>query len=85
MQHSVNQTKSGDHNDYVTPDILTTQEAAQHLGLAVSTLNKWRVYGSGPKFIKLGRAVRYRLKDLETFMTTRTKLSTSQPNRVNVE
>jgi len=49
----------------------TTPEAAAYLGLAVSTLNKWRCYGSGPKFLKLGRSVRYRQSELDHFAETR--------------
>lgn len=47
---------------------LTTPEAATYMGLAVSTLNKWRCHGGGPKYSKLGRAVRYRRPDLDRFM-----------------
>jgi len=39
--------------------VMTVQQAAEYLGLAVSTLNKWRCHGGGPVFIKMGRAVRY--------------------------
>jgi hypothetical protein len=40
----------------MTPEqrILRTPEAAQYLGLAKSTLEKHRLTGSGPKFIRLG-------------------------------
>ncbi len=49
--------------------VFTVPEAAAYLGLAVSTLNKWRCYGNhGPAFMKLGKAVRYRRDDLDTFM-----------------
>ena len=47
---------------------LTVVQAATYLGLAVSTLNKWRCHGGGPVFIKLGRAVRYRQEDLDQFV-----------------
>ena len=55
---------------------LTTREAARYLGLAVSTLNKWRCYGSGPKYLKLGRAVRYRQDELDVFLEARLHRST---------
>lgn len=48
--------------------VMTVQQAAEYLGLAVSTLNKWRCHGGGPVFIKMGRAVRYRAEDLEAFV-----------------
>jgi hypothetical protein len=39
--------------------LLTTSQAAQRLGLSVSTLCKWRLTGDGPTFVKLGASVRY--------------------------
>ena len=58
--------------------ILTTPQAARYLGLAVSTLNKWRCFGDGPKFLKLGRAVRYRQEDLDAFLMSRQLGSTAE-------
>jgi len=49
--------------------VMTVKQAAEHLGLAVSTLNKWRCHGGGPVFIKMGRAVRYRVEDLECYLS----------------
>lgn len=43
-------------------------EAAGILGLKVATLQKWRWEGTGPKFLKVGRLVRYRLSDLNEFL-----------------
>lgn len=57
---------------------LTTREAAAYLGLAVSTLNKWRCHGGGPEFLKLGRAVRYRQDDLDRFLEARMFRSTAE-------
>lgn len=39
---------------------LTTAEVAARLRVSVSTVNKWRVVGKGPKYVKVGRQVRYR-------------------------
>lgn len=60
-------------NSTVAGDMLTTQEAAQYLGLAPATLNKWRVYKTGPRFFKLGRAVRYRRDDLDAYLASHTQ------------
>lgn len=62
----------------VSPTLLTTAEAARYLGLATSTLNKWRVYGYGPAFVKLGRAVRYRKDDLDRYLEKSARRSTSE-------
>ena len=56
--------------------VFTTRQAAQHLGLSISTLNKWRCYGYGPKYLKLGRAVRYRQEELDYFIEARLLSST---------
>ncbi len=44
-----------------------TKGAAKYLGLSVGTMHGWRFYGTGPKYIKMGRSVRYRIEDLEDF------------------
>lgn len=60
------------------PEVLTEIEAAPRVGLAVSTLQKLRVTGGGPRFLKLGRSVRYRSQDLEEFLAGRVVSSTSE-------
>ena len=72
-----NQTDQTEQPNAVTA-MLTTVQAAHYLGLAVSTLNKWRCHGGGPKFLKLGRAVRYRQSDLEMFVAERVLGSTNE-------
>ena len=59
-------------------DLVTTSEAAGYLGMKRNTLEIWRVKGNGPKFLKLGRLVKYRLQDLERFLEDSVKQSTSQ-------
>ena len=61
-------------------DILLTEVAAADiLCVSIRTLQAWRVRGDGPPFVKVGRAVRYRRNDLETWVEGRTARSTSQP------
>lgn len=57
---------------------VNTKGAASYLGLAESTLEKARVSGTGPKYLKLGRAVRYRIADLDSWMSDRMVGSTSE-------
>lgn len=54
------------------------KDAATYLGVAVSSLAKWRVLGTGPTFIKIGAAVRYGFKDLEEWLELRSARSTSE-------
>ena len=58
--------------------MLRTVEAANYIGLRKSTLEAWRVRGGGPVFLKLGKAVRYRREDLDSFVSARIRTSTSQ-------
>jgi predicted DNA-binding transcriptional regulator AlpA len=58
--------------------LVDTAGASAHIGLAESTLEKLRVSGDGPLFVKLGRAVRYRLADLDSWAAERVVQSTSQ-------
>lgn len=68
------------HRDTVSHDlantVLNTKEAAKYLRLSASTLNRWRCYGTGPKYLKLGRAVRYQQNELDAYLATRLKRST---------
>ncbi len=48
--------------------LLTTHQVAELLGLKPQTLALWRTQDKGPKFVKLGKAVRYRLSDWEPFI-----------------
>jgi excisionase family DNA binding protein len=56
--------------------LLTEQQAAQVLTVKEKTLQAWRVRGGGPKFVKLGRCVRYRREDLDKFLDERTMTHT---------
>lgn len=55
----------------------TTEEAARFLRLQKQTLEAWRLRGTGPAFLKLGRRVVYRREALERFMAERERRSTS--------
>jgi predicted DNA-binding transcriptional regulator AlpA len=59
------------------PLYLNVVEAAEKLRLAVSTLNKMRVRGDGPPYLKLGRRVLYSEDDLRDWAEARTMKSTS--------
>ena len=56
---------------------ITVTEAARYLGIAASTLNKRRIYGGQPPFIKMGRRVVYDLADLDSFIAQSRRDSTS--------
>jgi predicted DNA-binding transcriptional regulator AlpA len=43
---------------------LTDIEVAARLGVSRFTVRSWRLKGLGPRFLKMGRAVRYRPEDV---------------------
>lgn len=47
------------------PLFLTEEETAAALRVSPATLRTWRSRGRGPRFVKVGRLVRYRPVDLE--------------------
>lgn len=60
---------------------LNSEEAARILRLSARTLERMRVEGSGPKYLKAGRGTRarvlYRPADLDDWLEGRTYQSTS--------
>ena len=57
--------------------LLSTKQTANILHLSTSALAKWRVYGGGPAFSKLGRRVFYRQSVLDSFIAANTYPHTS--------
>ncbi len=50
------------------PEMLNEHQLAEFLNISVKSLQGWRLFRKGPKFVKIGRAVRYRRRDLETWV-----------------
>ena len=64
---------------------LRVDAASQYLSVSVETLNRWRVQGRGPRYAKLGdgptSAVVYDIHDLDDFVESRMRMSTSDRGR----
>jgi len=61
------------------PDYMMTEtEAAELANLSVKTLRNWRLKGGGPTYAKLGSLVRYRRRDLASWVDRNLTQSTSQ-------
>lgn len=62
--------------------LLTTGQAAKALGLSTKTLERYRLEGSGPTFVKLGSGkrapVRYRQADLDAWVNRQRFTSTAE-------
>ena len=57
--------------------LLTAAQAADFLNISIRSLQSWRVRGGGPAFLKLGRSVRYRYAELQTWLDANIATSTS--------
>lgn len=65
-------------NTTTTPrPLLRETQAAELLDMSPRTLELWRRAGSGPRFVKVGRSVRYRPEDLDAFVSERVRVTTA--------
>lgn len=60
------------------PVLMTTDRLAEYLEVTPQALANMRMHGTGPKYIKVGRGIRYRWVDVETWMHENTHQSTDE-------
>ncbi len=53
-------------------NLLNEEQAAERLGVKVKTMQQWRHFGRGPKYVKVGRLVKYQPADIEAYIKSRT-------------
>lgn len=53
---------------FAPSEFCDAEEAARILGFAPATLEKWRTLGTGPRFFRHGRRVRYTYADIREWM-----------------
>jgi excisionase family DNA binding protein len=58
--------------------LLTQREAANVLRLSERTIERMRGSGKGPKFVRINHSVRYRQQDLDAYIASRVRCSTSE-------
>jgi len=59
-------------------EVLNVIKAADYTGLSKSSLDKLRVYGGGPLYIKVGARVVYDRVDLDAWLVGKKVANTSQ-------
>jgi predicted DNA-binding transcriptional regulator AlpA len=52
-------------------ELLTEHDVARITGLSVASVRRWRLLRQGPKFLKIGAAVRYSPEDLSAWIRSR--------------
>lgn len=50
---------------------MNTNELAEYLGIAVSTIVDYRLKGIGPVYVKIGHLVRYRKADVDNWVANK--------------
>ena len=58
--------------------LMTEKEAASLICYTQRALQNWRLRGGGPKYVKIGRSVRYQRSDVLEFIEERKRVHTSQ-------
>lgn len=53
-------------------DLLTTPELAAHLKVPVATIHQWRHKGVAPPAARVGRSLRWRLRDVDAWLASHT-------------
>ncbi len=49
--------------------LMTTEQVAELLAVQPRTVEQWRQARRGPRYVLLGRAVRYRPSDIDTWLS----------------
>lgn len=62
----------------MTTPLLTTKQAAALLNIKPGTMAIWRLQGKGPRYLKISKAVRYSVNDLNEFIDQSVRASTSE-------
>jgi excisionase family DNA binding protein len=53
-------------------ELITSQQLAEVLGIPLATVYQWRMRGTGPRAIKVGKHVRYRVSDVADWLDAHT-------------
>lgn len=74
LEHSpARNNRTADHSPF-----LTQPEAASFLRVSERSLERWRIEGTGPEFVRAGRRILYSMQSLRAWAADRTFRSTSE-------
>jgi len=55
----------------ILQSLLNERDVARITGLSVASVRRWRLFRQGPRYIKIGAAVRYKPADVSAWLDTR--------------
>jgi predicted DNA-binding transcriptional regulator AlpA len=62
----------------IPPRAMRVNDAAEYTSISVSTLNKLRLTGGGPTYVKIGKSVVYLISDLDKWLENNRRESTTE-------
>lgn len=74
MKKPVSRVVSQEHNR----ELISAKQTARMLGVHPNTLCKWRIRGIGPRYMKIGQKIIYRVSDIDDWLGRRTYDNTTQ-------
>ncbi len=74
---------SSGYSSWDAEKLIDTQTLAEWIGESPDRLKKWRVDGTGPKFVSKPKHVAYRVGDVRDWIASRTVQSTTQADRLS--
>lgn len=54
----------------MSSELWTNRELAEYVRVSVNTVDYWRFMGTGPRFVRVGRHVRYQQSDIDRWLTS---------------
>jgi len=51
--------------------LMTEHQVAAACAVSVASVRRWRVLGAGPRYLKIGCSVRYKLEDVRSWIESR--------------
>jgi predicted DNA-binding transcriptional regulator AlpA len=51
-------------------NMLKDTDVARRIGVSLAAVRRWRITGRGPRALKIGVSVRYRVEDLEAWIAS---------------
>jgi predicted DNA-binding transcriptional regulator AlpA len=61
--------------------LLNEHDVARITGLSVASVRRWRLLRQGPKYLKIGAAVRYKPEDLAAWLESRPRGGEQHPSQ----
>ncbi len=77
ISHSMSKGE-GDIDSYPDSKLISEEALAEWIDESISTLQKWRVSGKGPKFVKKPKNIAYRVGDVRDWLDNLTVASTAE-------